>query len=62
MEVGLDGFGRFRGRQLHMLRRDTAEVLVAMRIVHRLAAEHGKNLYLSRVVAVHDVDTTSDEQ
>lgn len=62
MEVGFDGLGCFRGRQLHMFHRDTAEVLVAMRIVHRLAAEHGENLHPSRVVAVHDIDTTSDEQ
>jgi hypothetical protein len=41
---------------------DTAEVLIAVRIVHRFAAEHGENLHSSRVVAVHDIDTTSDEQ
>lgn len=62
MEVGLDGLSCFRRRQLHMLHRDTAEVLVAMRIVHGLAAEHGENLHPSRVVAVHDVNATSDEQ
>lgn len=45
-----------------MLHRDTAKVLVAMRIVHGLAAEHGENLHPSRVVAVHDVNATSDEQ
>ena len=45
-----------------MLHCDTAKVLVAMRIVHGLAAKHGENLHPSRVVAVHDVNATSDEQ